>query len=206
MSNYLKVEKSRTDVSLAKQVAKIGVLSACAIILMYLDFPIPLMPPFLKFDFAEVPALLGAFSLGPFAGVLIEFIKNLAHLPVSSTGFVGELANFLVCGSFVLMAGLIYQYRHNLKQAIIALSVATVSMAVIGVVCNYYINLPFYINVMGFDMDKIIGITNGVGNTLVHDMFTFLLWVIVPFNLVKGLVTSLVVGLIYRRLNPLLHS
>ena len=206
MSNYLKAEKSRADVSLAKQVAKIGVLSACAIILMYLDFPIPLMPPFLKFDFAEVPALLGAFSLGPVAGVLIELIKNLAHLPVSSTGFVGELANFLVCGGFVLVAGLMYKQRHTIRQAVFALLSATVAMVIIGVVCNYYINLPFYINVMGFDMDKIIGITNGVGNTLVHDMFTFLLWVIVPFNLIKGLLTSLIIGLIYKRVSPLLHN
>ena len=92
-------------------ITKTGILSAFAIILMYLEFNLPLMPVFLKFDFAEIPALLGAFAMGPWTGVLIEFIKNLSHLPFSHTGFTGELSNFIICGSFVFAAGLVYQKK-----------------------------------------------------------------------------------------------
>lgn len=198
--------KERSSYNKTRWIAKTGILSAAAIILMYLEFSIPLMPPFLKFDFAEVVALLGAFSMGPWTGLIIELIKNISHLPFSHTSYIGELANFIVCGSFVFTAGLIYQKRKTKKAAIISLIVGTIVMTIAGVLVNYYINLPFYSKAMGLELDAIIGMTQAVGNNLVTDMRSLIAFVFVPFNILKGTVISIIVTLIYKKVSPILHS
>lgn len=164
--------------SRTRWIAKTGILSAVAIILMYLEFNLPFMPVFLKFDFAEIPALLGTFAMGPLTGVIIELIKNLSHLPFSHTSYIGELANFLVCSSFVFVAGIIYRNNKTRKTAIISLVVGTIAMTIAGVLVNYYINLPFYSRAMGIDLDTIIGMSNGAGNKLVTDMKSLLAFVL----------------------------
>ncbi|NLM19903.1 MAG: ECF transporter S component [Clostridiaceae bacterium] len=187
-------------------IAKTGILSAAAIILMYLEFNLPFMPIFLKFDFAEIPALLGTFSMGPLTGVIIELIKNLSHLPFSHTSYIGELANFLVCSSFVFIAGLIYRKNKTRQSAIVGLIAGTITMTIMGVLVNYYINLPFYATAMGIDLNTIIGMSNSVGNKLVTDMKSLLAFVFVPFNIFKGVVISIIVMLIYKKLSPILHK
>ncbi|MGI6560394.1 MAG: ECF transporter S component [Saccharofermentanales bacterium] len=199
------INKSGTS-SRTRWIAKTGILSAIAIILMYLEFNIPLMPVFLKFDFAEVAALLGAFSMGPWTGVIIEFIKNLSHLPFSHTSYVGEMANFIVCGSFVFAAGFIYQRNKTKQNALMGLTVGTIVMTIFGILVNYYINLPFYASAMGIDLDAIIGMSQAVGNTLVTDMKSLLVFVFAPFNIFKGIVISTIVMLIYKKLSPILHK
>lgn len=186
-------------------ITKTAILSAVAIALMYLEFNIPLIPVFLKFDFSEVPALLGAFAMGPWAGLIIEFIKNVSHLPFSQTAFIGELSNFLVCSSFVFVAGAFYQRHKSKKNAIISLILGSLTMIVMGVVVNYYINLPFYAKVMGFDLNALIGSSHAVGNTAVNSMKTLILYVFVPFNLFKSIVISTIILMIYKKISPLLH-
>ena len=78
-----------------------GMLSALAFVLQYLEFPIPIMPGFIKFDFSDLPALIGAFAYGPIAGILVEFIKNLLHCTVTQSFTVGELSNFIMIISLV---------------------------------------------------------------------------------------------------------
>ncbi|HHT25599.1 MAG TPA: ECF transporter S component [Clostridiaceae bacterium] len=195
-----------SDSSRTRWIAKTGILSALAIILMYLEFNLPFMPVFLKFDFAEIPALLGTFAMGPLTGVIIELIKNLSHLPFSHTSYIGELANFLVCSSFVFVAGLIYRKNKTRKTAIVSLVAGTIMMTIMGVLVNYYINLPFYATAMGIDLNAIIGMSNGAGNKLVTDMKSLLAFVFVPFNLFKGTVISIIVMLIYKKLSPILHK
>ncbi len=186
-------------------IAKTGILSAVAIILMYMEFNIPLIPVFLKFDFAEIPALLGAFAMGPWTGLIIEFIKNVSHLPFSQTAFIGELSNFIICGGFVFVAGAIYQHKKTRKNAIVSLAIGTLAMIIMGVIINYYINLPFYARVMGFTLDSLVGMSQAVGNKLVTDMRSLLLFVFVPFNLFKGIIVSAIILLIYKKISPLLH-
>ncbi len=195
----------RRGVRSAKWVAKTGVLSAVAIALMYLEFSLPLVPVFLKFDFSEMPALLAAFAMGPLTGIAVELVKNLAHLPASHTMMVGELANFIIGSSFVGIAGLIYRYKKTRKGAVISMAAGTVAMTVSGVLFNYFISIPFYGSAMGFTLDKIVDSARLAGNTLVQDLPTLILWVFVPFNLFKGVVVSLIVWLIYKKLSPLLH-
>jgi len=187
-------------------IAKTGIIAAAAIILMFFEFPLPLMPGFLKFDLSEVPVLLAAFALGPWSAVIIELIKNLAHYPLSATFGVGEIANFVIGCAFVVPAGIIYRFHRNKKTAILSMAVGTISMTLVGCIANYYVLIPFYIMVIGFPLDTIVGMTNGVGNTLVKDLMTLIVFVFAPFNLFKGTIISLIVALVYKRLSPLIHK
>lgn len=185
--------------------AKTGILSAVAIALMYLEISLPLFPAFLKFDFSEIPALLAAFSMGPFAGVMVELIKNIGHLPASHTLMVGELANFIMGSLFVGTAGLVYRHNKTRKGAIVSMAAGTVALTASGALINYFITIPFYITVMGLSMDGIVAATRAAGNTMVSDLSSLIWWVFVPFNIFKGLVVSVIVGVIYKKLSPLLH-
>ena len=186
-------------------IAKSGILAAAAIVLMFIETPLPFMPVFLKFDFSEVPVLLAAFALGPVSAILVEMIKNLVHLPFTQTGGVGELANFIVGCAFVVPAALVYRRHKTKSAAIVGMLVGTLSMALLASLMNYFVMIPFYITVMGFTMGAIVGMTNEAGNKLVTDLKSLILFVFVPFNLFKGLIVSLIVGLIYKRISRFLH-
>ncbi len=187
-------------------IAKTGIMAAAAIILMFLEFPLPFMPVFLKFDVSEVPVLLAAFALGPWSAVIIEFIKNLAHYPLTQTAGVGEIANFVMGCAFVVPAGIIYKMHRSKKTAVVAMLVGTFSLTLVGCLSNYYVMIPFYIKAFGMPMEAIIGMANQVGNNFVKDFMTLIIFVFVPFNLFKGFVVSLIVALIYKRISPLLHK
>ena len=109
MSNSVKSNSSeKTNVT---KLTIIAMLAAVAVVLQYLEFGVPLVPAFLKMDLSDIPELIGAFVIGPFGGVLICLVKNLVHLLVSSSGFVGELSNFMLGAVFSLVAGFIYRRR-----------------------------------------------------------------------------------------------
>lgn len=198
--------KSFTPKQKTNWIAKTGIMAAAAIILMILEFPLPLMPGFLKFDVSEVPVLLAAFALGPWSAVIIEFIKNLVHYPLSASFGVGEIANFIVGCAFAVPAGILYRLHRNKKTAIISMVAGTLSMTLVGCLMNYFIMIPFYVIAMNFSMEKIVNLTNAVGNALVKDLPTLIVFVFAPFNLFKGAVVSFIVALIYKRISPLLHK
>ena len=127
----------------------IAMLSAVAFVLMFLEIPLPFIAPaFYELDFSEVPVLIGTFSMGPVAGIVIELLKNLLHILIkgTSTAYVGELANFLVGCALVVPAGLIYQKAKSKKHALAGMSVGTVLMVAAGSLVNAYILLPWYAN------------------------------------------------------------
>lgn len=121
-----------------------ALLSAIAYILAFVEFPVPLSPPFARMDFSDFPALIGAFAFGPLAGVLIELVKNALQLFSTSTGGIGELANFLMGASFVFTAGLIYGCHKTKKTAWIAGIAGSIVMGIVAVLSNYFILLPLF--------------------------------------------------------------
>ena len=118
------IAPSRDKTNLAKLTIA-AMLTAVAVALQYIEVPIPmLVPSFLKFDFSDLPELIGAFVIGPFWGVLICLMKNLIHLPFGSSVGVGEFSNFLLGAVFVFTAGMIYKYKKKKKVLLLlALSV-----------------------------------------------------------------------------------
>ena len=188
-----------------KMLTKTAMLLIIAVVLQTIEFPIPLFPDFLKIDLSDIPAILGTFALGPFAGVAIELLKNVLRFVfgLSQSAGVGELANFIIGISLILPAGLIYKRNKSKKYAIIGLGVGIIFMVIAGALMNYYVIMPFYIKA-GFPLEQILALAAKV-NPWVIDMKTLIIYAIVPFNIVKGLIVSLVTILIYKRISPILH-
>ncbi len=186
--------------------ALMGMMGAMGALLMYLELPLTfLAPSFYQLDFSEIPVMVGTFSLGPAAGAVIEAVKILIKLLIkpTTTGGVGELANFVVGCAIAVPAGMIYHRRKNKKTAVLALLAGTVCMAVIGVIMNALVMLPFYSRLM--PLETILAAGAQVVPA-VDSVWTFCLFCVGPFNLFKGLLISLITFLLYKRVSPLIHS
>lgn len=182
---------------------KIGMLSSLGMILMLLDFPLPIFPSFLQIDLSDVPAVIGAFSMGPVAGVMIEFLKNLLKVIVgSNTGGVGELANFLVGAGYVLPLALVYEKWPTRRGVFWGSVVATVGAALFAGVLNYFVFIPAYAAVLGFPVEAFVEMAAKV-NKAVVDLRSMIVFAIIPFNLVKGVIIAVASCTLYRILRPL---
>ena len=177
-------------------------MGAIGFVLMFLEFPIPaLIPSFIKLDFSEIPAVITTFALGPVWGVLVCLIKNLLHLFDSSSGGVGELANFLLGAVFVFTAGMIYRFHRTRKGALIGALIGAILMAVLSVPINYFITYPVYTAFI--PMEAIIGMYQAIlpaANTLLKALLIFNL----PFTFIKGLIDAAFCFIVYKKLSPIL--
>lgn len=184
--------------------AVVGIMSAIAVVLQFLEFPIPLVPSFIKFDFSDLPGLITAFAFGPVAGVLVSLIKNIIHLLVTQSGGVGELANFLIAAVFTLSAGLIYTFNKTRSGALIASLSASALSAVSCIITNYYIIYPIYYKI-AMPKEAILGMYKQILPS-VDSIFKSLLIFNVPFTFVKGLIISLLCFIVYKKLSPILKG
>lgn len=179
---------------------RMAILVAVASILFMLEIPVV---AFYKLDLSDLPVLLGAFSMGTVPGIIILALKSLIGLLHSSSAGVGELADFLMGAALVVPASLIYHRDKTRKNALNGMAVGTLCMTVAGVIINKYIMLPFYMGAYHMDMDGILAFAGMNG---VDSEWKLLLLITGPFNLLKGVVLSVVTGLIYKPLSPLLHE
>ena len=187
-----------------KSLAVVAIMGAIGFILMVLEFPMPfLIPPFIKFDFSELPAIITAFALGPIHGIIVCLIKNLLHLFITSTAGVGELSNFILGAIFVGSAGVIYKYKKTRTGALVGSLLGAVLMAVISIATNYFITYPFYTNFM--PMEGIIGAYQAIlpaADSLLKCLVIFNL----PFNFVKGIIDAVICFVVYKKLSPILKT
>ena len=179
---------------------RVAILAAAASILFLIQIPIV---AFYKLDLSNIPVLLGAFSMGPIPGMMILALKSLIGLLSSSSAGIGELADFIMGAALVLPASLIYMQNKTRKNAIIGMAVGTLCMVIAGVLTNKFILLPFYMGAFHMDMDGILRFANVAG---VDSEWKLLLMITGPFNLLKGVALSVVAGLIYKPLSPILHA
>ncbi len=204
MSNKIKNNKHSEK---TKYIVKISILSALAAVIMLFEFPLWFAPPFYELDFSEIPILIGAFALGPFAGVLMEFLKNVLNLLMTgtTTAFVGELANFITGCAFILPAAIVYKYKRTFWGAILGMVAGTLSLAVIGSLLNYFFIIPAFSKLYKLPLEAIISM-GADKNNLIKDLKTFVALAVAPFNLFKGVVCSLLVLPIYKRVSKILHK
>lgn len=180
-----------------------ALLAAIAYILAFLEFPVPFSPSFARMDLSDLPALIGTFAFGPVTGVMIELIKNVLQLFSTSTGGVGELANFLMGVSYVLTAGFIYKYHKTKKMAFMACIAASIVMGAAAAVTNYFILLPLFESFMPLDQliaafGKFLPFIQTKGDIVLYNAF--------PFNMLKGLVIGAITMLVYKKLTPVLKG
>ncbi|MBS5926196.1 MAG: ECF transporter S component [Clostridium sp.] len=173
-----------TSKNLSKFV-KIALLSAIAVVIMLFEIPLIPLFPWLKMDLSELPVLIGAFAFGPMTGVIIEGLKILLNLLMtgSATGFVGELANFIIGVSFVVPAAMIYHRNKSKKSAIIGMIVGGLFMEVAGILANIYLLLPAF----------------GMSGKI--DIAQYIMVGLIPFNGLKAILVSAITMLVYKKLS-----
>ena len=182
-----------------------AMLTAVGVALQYIEISIPIIPNFIKLDFSDLPELIGAFAYGPVAGVIICLLRNLIHMAVSQSGFVGELSNFILGAVFALVAGLIYKQMKTKKGAFIGGTTGAAAMAGISVFTNYFIIYPLYYSVLGFPEEAVLGMYQALLPS-VENIFQALLIFNLPFTFAKAMICVIIAMIIYKPLSKLLKG
>ena len=202
----VKTEKTQRMVnSHVRKIAVTAMLAALSTVLMFLSFPVPaLIPSFVKMDFSELPALVAAFVISPWAGAAVCLVKNLINALFTTTGGIGEVCNFLLGVMMVVPAGLIYKYKKTRVGALIACLTGCVIMAGASILINYYISYPVYFNIFApeetiLDLYRLI-------NPNVGNLWDALIWFNAPFTFVKGVLVSAITFIIYKPLSNALKK
>ena len=188
------------------KMVKISILSVLALIFMFIEVPLPIFPSFLKIAVSDIPAVVEAIIYGPLAGVIIELIKNLLDgVLMTSTGFVGELANFIVGSAFVIPIGLIYN-RTNIKfKLLVSAILGVILMVIAAAVGNYFVFLPLYEKVMGWHLDDFVAMGAAI-NSSITSVKSLVILSIAPFNVLKGTIVAVVTAVIVKPLSSIIEK
>ena len=190
-----------------KFMIKVAMLTAVASVIYYLDFPVPLMPSFIKLDLSNVVSLFAGFTLGPVGGLLVCLLQNVIHIAIKGMGTtmgIGDIFDFVTGATYAVTASLIYVKNHTKKGALIGCCAATVLYTLVSLPLNYFVTYPIYAQAFG-GMEAIMGayqaILPDVGN-----LFAALCIFNVPFTLVKGVLCSVVTMVVYKPLITVLRK
>ena len=177
MSNNTATIKTRKNLVSTRTITMTALLAAISYVLAFLEFPVPLSPSFARMDLSDLPALIGTFAFGPVTGVMIELIKNILQLLSTSTGGIGELANFLIISSVV--------------------------MGIAAAIANYFILLSLFETFM--PLEQLIA-SFGEFLPFIKTKLDVVLFNALPFNILKGLVIGAITMMIYKKLTPILKG
>lgn len=191
-----------------RYIAQVGVLTAAAAILMFLEFPLPFFPPWLGMNFSDVPALIGGFALGPWAAVLIELLKNLINILLKGLSFggVGDLASFLVGVCLCVPAAIVYRRHHTRRVAVWGMLVGVALTLVVSALTNVYFLAP----AAGITPEALTGVMTPMLAALhlqdkLHPMAAYALVAVVPFNLIRSGLEVAATVIIYKPLSHWIH-
>ena len=179
-----------------------AMLAAVAGVLMSLEFSVPMMPPFYKVDFSDVPSVIAVFLMGPISGICVEVIKLLIKLITvgTNTMYVGELANLIAAFLFVWPLWFLYQkLGANRKAAVEALLLSIVIRTACACFINANITLQLYAKAMSLPLDKVIRMVASV-NPAIKDLNGFIILATIPFNVLKVGLNYIVGQLLFVRL------
>ncbi len=196
--------KDRHSLSPARRVSYVAMFSAIAAVLMLIEIPLFFAPSFYEIDLSEIPILICTFYLGPVAGVVCELVKILLKLLMkgTTTAFVGDFANFFVGCALVLPASVIYHAKKSRRSAVLGMVIGTLVMTVFGSFFNAVYLLPKFSQLYGMPLEAIVGMGTQV-NSAITSVSTLVLFAVVPFNILKGVIVSTVTLLLYKRVEKL---
>jgi len=200
-----RILKTRRSISSARYITVTAICAALAAVLMLLEIPLFFAPSFYELDLSEVPVMFCGFFLGPVAGVICELLKILLKLFIkgTSTAFVGDFANFFVGCSMIIPATILYHCRKTKRSALIGLITGTLVMTVFGSFFNAVYLLPKFSELYGIPLEAIIAMGTDV-NANITSVSTLVLFAVVPFNILKGVVVSVLTFLLYKRVEKAL--
>ncbi|MBS4176475.1 ECF transporter S component [Bacillus sp. FJAT-49731] len=180
-----------------KSFVAIGMLSSLSFILMLIKFPIPPFPAYLSVDFSDIPALIAALMFGPVAAILVELFKNILDYLTSGSEVgipIGNMANFLAGILFVLPTYFVYKRLKMKRGLAVSLVVGTLFMAVFMSIINYVAILPAYTLLLGWPAME------------TSEMRQLVVAAILPFNVIKGIIVTIIFLLLYSRMNGWLNK
>ena len=198
--NGIKFSSEKTKIN---KLVIMAMLAAISVVLMYFEFPLTFIAPsFYELDLSEVPVLIGSFMLGPCAGVLIEAVKVILKVFIkgTSTAFVGDFANFILGCFFMIPASVIYHFHKTKKRAVIGLIAGGLSLIVSGVFLNAFYLLPKYSELYGMPIESFISMGQAI-NANIHNIFTFVVLAVAPFNFVKAVISGVLTMILYKYLS-----
>lgn len=206
-------QKEKRKLFTTGNIAVMAILTATAYLLyMFLKFPLPFFPSWLDIQISDLPALLGGFAINPLAGGIIVVVKCLFKMPFTSTSCVGEFADILVGIAFVLPATLIYHLSKGSKSAIIGMVVGTCCATAVSVLSNWLVLIPFYAYQFGNGnsaegMQIIVNAVSVLYNGVTVDNFYafYLPIAVLPFNVLRCVLCSVLTYLTYKPLSKALH-
>lgn len=170
--------KATRSTNLVKLIV-IALLGAISLILFFISFPLPMLPPYLKVDFSDIPAIIAGIIFSPLAGVLVLLVKNgLYFIMTGATDPVGVVANFIAGSVFIAPVAYFYHKTKSVKGVLLGLIIGTLAMTIVMGILNYIVILPAYAAFLGMEMNPTVKLyTVAVG--------------ILPFNILKGIIVSL---------------
>ncbi|OOB79248.1 MAG: hypothetical protein BEN19_00700 [Epulopiscium sp. Nuni2H_MBin003] len=176
-----------------QNLVKTALLSAVALILFQFKFKLPIFPSFLSIDVSDMACIVGMITICPAAGFVIAILKNLLDALIfgSTTGYVGEFSNMIISSAYILPLAICLKHRRDLKSICIAAGLGVISMAIVGAFTNYFIMVPLYARVFGMEVSQIVGMGTAIYSGIT-DLFTLIIFSIIPFNLFKGTIVATV--------------
>lgn len=188
-------------------ITKVALLSAVAGVLMLFETPLWFAPSFYKLDLSELAVMIGGLTMGPLAAALIELIKVLLNFVLNGTitGGVGEIGNLIVGCAFVVPVAFVYQKWHTKAGMVVGMAVGVVCLVLLGSIVNYFVLLPVYAMVYGQPLEAFIAMGHAL-NPAIVDLKTFIAFAVAPFNLLKGVLISVITALLYNRVGKYLEK
>lgn len=201
-------EKTTTKTRIrVREMTFISLMGALSAVLMLFRFPLPFLPPFMSFDFSAIVEMIGGFMFGPVAAFLIIMLKILLQLVMQGTKSLGtgELQNLILSCSYVLPAVLLYCTKKSKRRAVGGMGIGTITVSIAAVFSNIYLIIPFYAKLYGMKMEDIVAMCAAV-NPAVKDIVSMVLIGIVPFNIIKYGICSILTLLVYKHLSRPIKS
>lgn len=187
-----------------KKLVSIALFAAIATVLMFIEFNIPMTPPFLKVDISGAVILIAVLTLGLKEAVFALLIKDLIHLLSTQTGGVGELADFIMLTAMAVALWLITRNNKDVKKVVIGCVAATAALIAAGAITNAYMLIPFYAKVM-MPVEAILDMCQKV-NPNITSITSYVVWGVVPFNAIKGVILSIITVLLYKKSGKMLEK
>ena len=185
-----------------KNMVLVSILGAISGVLMLFKFPLPIAPTFMKMDFSDSVLIIGGFLTGPVYSLIMIFIKWIVKIIITSTqtAYTGELSGLILNISFILPMSYFYRKNKTKKTAIMLMIIFSITTSIIAIITNVYMIFPLY----GLAGDAIVTPFKALF-PFVDSVWQVMLISILPFNLMKIAINSIIALVLYKKVSTFVH-
>lgn len=192
-----------------KFISVTGIFAALSVLLYVIipDFGLGFTPFWLKVHLDEIPMFLGGYMYGPLAAILINLVKTLIKLPISTTACVGEFGDFIFSLIFVLPAVILYEKRRKISSVFIGAGISTVAHIIFAMIFNVYVMVPFFSYFYNYPLAALEKACSAIIPAVSGEnwiwMYAFVM--VAPMNAIKDIIVLSAVILLYKRLHIVIN-